>query len=156
MARKPASDSAICQNRRASQRFEVLERLECGLALTGTEVKSLRAHDVSIDEAYARLERGELWLIGCHIAPYKFGNQQNHEPLRRRKLLVHRRQVHALKVAVEREGSTLVPLRMYFNERGIAKVTLAVARGLKRGDKREVMKAREHRREMDGALRRKR
>jgi SsrA-binding protein len=124
------------------------------MVLTGSEVKSLRRRDVSMEEAYARIEKDELWLIGCHIAPYPFAGVRNHEPLRRRKLLVHRRQLAVLKAAVEREGSTLIPLRMYFNERGIAKLTLAVARGLRRADKREVIRAREHKREMDRAMRR--
>ncbi len=85
MAKKATPDNIVCRNRKATHRFQVLERLECGIVLTGTEVKSLRDQNASIDEAYARIEGGELWLIGCHIATYKFGHDRNHDPVRRRK-----------------------------------------------------------------------
>ena len=156
MAKHDARDGTICQNRRARQRFEVLEKLECGIALQGTEVRSLREKDMSLDEAYVRVEGGELWLIGCRIATYRFGAGRNHDPTRRRKLLAHRRQVQHLQVQTEQAGFTLIPLRLYFNDRGIAKVTVGVVRGLKRADKRDVLKAREHQREMDQAMRRRR
>ena len=124
MAKKRTSDNAICRNRKATHRFQILEHLECGIVLRGSEVKSLRDHSASIEEAYARIEGDELWLIGSHIATYVFANVQNHEPLRRRKLLVHAREIRKLKIKVEQKGLTLVPLKLYFNDRGIAKVSL--------------------------------
>ena len=156
MGKKTAADSTICQNRRAGHRFEILEKLECGIVLTGTEVKSIREKQASIEEGYARIEGQELWLIGAHVATYRFGHDSGHEPLRRRKLLVHRREIAKLRVRVEQKGLTLVPLRLYFNERGIVKLTLGVARGKRQVDKRADMKARDHKREMDRAVHRRR
>jgi SsrA-binding protein len=156
MAKKPTPDNLICRNRRAAYRFQILERIECGIALRGTEVKSLRNGAASIDEAYARIEDGELYLIGCHIAAYKYGHELNHEPLRRRKLLVHARQIDKLKARIDQKGLTLVPLKLYFNERGVAKVVLGLVRGKRFTDKREDLKARDHKREIDRAMRRKR
>ena len=153
MANNKAQDDTVCRNRKASHRFHILERIECGVVLAGTEVKSLRQRDASIAEAYARIEDGELWLIGCHIAAYKFGHTQNHEPLRRRKLLVRSREIRKLKSRIDQKGLTLVPLRIYFNDRGIAKLTLGVARGKKLGDKRQDLKTRDHKREIERALR---
>ena len=154
MAKKNAPDDAVCRNRKASHRFQILERIDCGIVLLGTEVKSLRARSVSTEEAYARLENDELWLIGCHIAAYKFGHTRNHEPLRRRKLLAHTREIRKLKPKLEQKGLTLVPLRIYFNQRGLAKVTLGVARGKNVADKRQDLRARAHKREIERALRR--
>ena len=106
MPRKTAQDQSICRNRRAIHRFEILERIECGIALQGTEVKSLREGAVSLEEAYARIERDEVWLIGCHIAPYSHGHTRIHESLRRRKLLLHARQIRKLKPMLDRRGLT--------------------------------------------------
>lgn len=156
MAKKATPDNIVCRSRKAAHRFHILERLECGIALMGTEVKSLRERNASIEEAYARIEGGELWLIGCHIATYKFGHEFNHEPLRRRKLLAHARQIHKLKARVEQKGLTLVPLQIYFNDRGVAKLSLGLAQGKRTADKREDLKARDHKREIDRAMRRKR
>lgn len=153
MAKKPQPDHTVCRNRRASHRFEVLEKLECGLALLGTEVKSLREHNVSIEEAYARVDGRELWLIGCHIGAYKFGHAANHEPLRPRKMLVHKREIAKLKSRVELKGQTLVPLSIYFSDRGVAKVSLGVVRGKKTADKRQDMKARDAKRDIERAMR---
>lgn len=153
MAKKTPHDDAVCRNRKATHRFEVLERVECGLVLRGTEVKSLREQGASLDEAYAIIERDELWLIGCHISPYSHAHALNHEPLRRRKLLVHSHELRKLRPKVEQRGLTLVPLRIYFNERGIAKLTLALARGKTHGDKRQDLKKRQDRREMERAIR---
>jgi len=153
MAKKPQPDNIVCRNRRANHRFEVLEKLECGFALLGTEVKSLRDRNASIEEAYARIEGRELWLIGCHIAAYKFGHTANHEPLRPRKLLVHSREIGKLKTRVEQKGQTLVPLSIYFSARGVAKVSLGVVRGKKTADKRQDMKARDAKRDIDRAMR---
>lgn len=156
MSRKKAQDHSICRNRRATHRFEILERIECGIALQGAEVKSLREGAVSLEEAYARIERDEVWLIGCHIAPYTHGRTRLHESLRRRKLLLHARQIRKLKPMLDQRGLTLVPLRLYFNDRGIAKIVLALAQGKKVADKRQALKQREHQREMERATRRRR
>ena len=154
MGKKRPPDNTICRNRKASFRFQILEELECGISLLGTEVKSLRARDASLEEAYARIEGNELWLIKCHISAYKFGNTEDHDTLRRRKLLVHARELAKLRPKVEQRGLTLVPLRLYFNDRGIAKVTIGLARGKATRDKRQAIKAREHKREMERATRR--
>ena len=155
MSKASPTDTTVCRNRKATFRFEVLEQFECGIVLRGTEVKSLRNKNASIEEAYARLEDGELWLIGSHIAAYSSAHAQNHEPLRRRKLLLHAREIRKLRPQIEQKGRTLVPLRVYFNERGIAKVSVALARGKTLGDKRRTLQTREHKREMDRALHRK-
>jgi len=155
MSKQTLTDDTVCRNRKAAFRFEILEQFECGIMLRGTEVKSLRDKNASIEEAYARIEDDELWLIGAHIAAYTFAHSQNHEPLRRRKLLIHAREIGKLRPQVEQKGLTLVPLRIYFNERGIAKVTVALCRGKTLGDKRRTLQTREHKREMDRALHRK-
>lgn len=145
----------VAQNRKAGFRYEILERLECGIALKGTEVKSLRKHEVSLEEAFARiLPSGELWLCGCHISPYQAGTSENQEPARPRKLLAHRREIMKWLPQVRAKGMTLVPLEIYFNSRGLAKVIVALVRGKTHGDKRQDIKKREHQREMDRAMRR--
>ncbi|MDO8631281.1 MAG: SsrA-binding protein SmpB [Phycisphaerales bacterium] len=151
---KPPANETVCTNRKAGFRFEILEKIECGIALLGSEVKSIRDRNASIDEAYVRIDGEELWLIGAHIAPYTFANTQNHEPLRKRKLLVHKHEIRKLRPKVEQKGLTLVPMRIFFNTRGLAKVTIALARGKTLGDKRQTLKTREHKREMDRAMRR--
>ena len=156
MSKKTPEENIICRNRKASFHFHTLEIVECGIVLQGTEVKSLRSHAASLDESYARIDDNELWLIKAYIAPYRFGHERNHNPQRPRKLLVHAREVRRLRPKVEQRGLTLVPLRMYFSNRGLAKVTLALARGKPRRDKRQDLKARDHQREMDRALRRSR
>jgi len=153
MSKPPANDT-ICTNRKAGFRFEILEKLECGVVLVGSEVKSLRDHNASIEEAYVRIDGDELWLISSHIAPYTFANTQNHEPLRKRKLLVRKHEIRKLRPRVEQKGLTLIPMRIFFNPRGLAKVTIALARGKTIGDKRQTMKARDDKREMDRAMRR--
>ena len=152
MSKTPV-DQTICTNRKAGFRFETLEKIECGILLLGSEVKSLRDKNASIEEAYVRMDGGELWLIGSHINPYKFANTQNHDPVRKRKLLVHKTELRKIKPKVEQKGLTIIPLRIFFNSRGLAKVTIALARGKTIGDKRESIKAREHKREMSRALR---
>lgn len=154
MPNKKPPDSTVCKNRKAVHKYHILDKLECGIALLGTEVKSLRDKGASLDEAYARIEGEELWLIGCHIAAYKFAHTTQHDPTRRRKLLVRKQELHRLKPKVEQKGLTLVPLRIYFNERGLAKVTVALAKGKSGADKREDFKARDHKREIERALRR--
>jgi SsrA-binding protein len=146
-------DKLVADNRRARHDYEVLESMEAGLVLTGTEIKSLRAGRASLQQAYARVEDGEVWLYGAHIPPYAQGNIYNHEPTRRRKLLLHREQVLALRQKVQSGGGlTLVPLRLYIT-RHRAKVQLALARGRKAYDKRQVIAQRDADREMARAVR---
>ena len=144
----------VAENRRARFDYFVEERLEAGIQLTGTEVKSLRQGEGSIAEAYATVEGEEVWLINSHIPEYSHGNRQNHEPKRPRKLLLKGREISKLYGAVARQGLTLVPLSIYFNSRGRAKVELALARGKKVHDKRETVKERDWKREQQRLLRR--
>ncbi len=147
-----AEFKTITVNRRAYHDYYILESLEAGIVLTGTEIKSIRAGRVSIRDAYARPEGGELWLYNSHIAAYQPGSRHNHEPNRPRKLLLHRRQIDELTGMVTRKGLTVVPLRLYI-KRGIAKVELGVAKGKKIYDKREAQVRREVEREMGRVLR---
>jgi SsrA-binding protein len=142
----------VTSNRRAYHDYHILETVEAGIVLTGTEIKSIRDGKVNIAEAYARVENGELWLIGSHVAPYTHGNRANHDPDRPRKLLVHRRELNRLREAVEQRGLTLVPLRLHLTE-GLAKVDVGVARGKKLYDKRATEAERQSRRDVDRALR---
>ncbi len=147
-SRKADPNSKVAaENRKARFNYEVLDTLEAGLALTGTEVKSLRGGHANIQESYASVEGGEIWLINSYLPEYLQANRFNHEPRRRRKLLVSKREMARLSQSVEREGMTLVPLKIYFNERGRAKLLLAVARGKKLHDKRETEKQRDWNRE---------
>jgi SsrA-binding protein len=132
----------VADNRRARFNYEIGDTVEAGIALTGTEVKSLRVGKATIAESYADTKNGEFWLVNANIPEYLQANRFNHAPKRPRKLLLHKRQIARLAVAVEREGMTIVPLKLYFNERGRAKVELAVARGKKLHDKRETEKKR--------------
>ncbi len=141
-------DQTIALNRRARHEYAVSETLEAGLVLTGTEIKSIRAGRVNLAEAYARIEHGEAWLIGAHIAPYEQGNRFNHEPRRTRKLLLHRDQIAELVGLTQAKGQTLVPLRLYIRG-GRAKVELGVARGKKTHDKRRTIAERDQRRELE-------
>ena len=137
----------VSDNRKARFAYEIMDTLETGLVLTGTEVKALREGRSNIQESYASVEGGELWLINSYVPEYFAGNRFNHEPRRRRKLLVSKKQLSKLAQAIEREGMTMVPLKLYFNERGMAKLELAVARGKKLHDKRETSKQRDWQRE---------
>jgi len=139
-------------NGKARFNYHILERMEVGISLLGTEVKSLRAGQASLDEAFARIDRGEVFLYGCHISPYEQGNLNNHEPMRPRKLLLHRREIRRLVTKVTQRGLTLVPLSIYFNKRGLAKVELALVKGKTHRDKREEIKRREHERDIARAL----
>jgi SsrA-binding protein len=143
----------VADNRRARFNYEIGEVFEAGIALTGTEVKSLRSGKATIAESYADARGGEIWLINSNIPEYLQAGKFNHAPKRRRKLLLHKRQVNKLAGAVEREGMTLVPLRLYFNERGRAKLELALGRGKKVRDKRETLKKRSWDREKGRLLR---
>lgn len=141
----------ICRNRRAAHDFDLLDRLECGLVLQGTEVKSLRAGHASLEDAFARIEDGEVWLYGAEIPEYEYGNVLNHKPKRPRKLLLHRREIARFAGRAQQEGLTLIPLRLYFKN-GRAKVELALARGKKKYDKRESLRERDARRQIERAL----
>ena len=143
----------VAENRRARFNYFVEERFEAGIQLTGTEVKSLRHGEGSIAEAYAAVEGEELWLINSHIPEYSHGNQLNHQPRRPRKLLLKGREIAKLQGAISRQGLTVVPLSIYFNGRGKAKVELALARGKKVHDKRETVKERDWKREQQRLLR---
>ena len=141
------NNRVVAENRKARFAYEILDTVEAGLVLTGTEVKSLRSGRANIQESYASVENGEIWLINSHIPEYLQGNRNNHEPRRPRKLLLSKREIGRMAAAVEREGMTMVPLKMYFNDRGRAKLLVAIARGKKLHDKRETAKKRDWSRE---------
>ena len=143
----------VAENRRARFDYFVEERFEAGIELKGTEVKALRTGEGSIAESYALVEGEEVWLINSHIPEYSHGNRLNHEPRRRRKLLLRTREIDKLQGAITRQGLTLVPLSVYFNSRGRAKVELALAKGKKAHDKRETIKERDWKREQGRLLR---
>ena len=153
---KPKNSPArkmVAENRKARYNFEITDTLEAGLVLTGTEVKSLRANQANIAESYASFENGEFWLINSYIPEYTQGNRFNHEPRRLRKLLISRREMSRIFQSVSREGMTVVPLKLYFNDRGRAKLEIGVARGKKNHDKRETEKQRDWNREKSRLLR---
>lgn len=141
----------ISVNRRARHDYEILETYDAGLALTGTEIKSVRARNVSLREAYAAIEGGEAWLYNMHIGPYEPGSRENVDPKRRRKLLLHRREINRLLGRTVERGLTIVPLRLYL-QRGYAKVELGLARGKRQYDKRKAIAEREAKREEERAL----
>ncbi len=143
-----STDVLVGENRKARFHYEILDTFEAGLVLRGTEVKVLRQGQVSLDESYARIEDGELWLIGANIPVYSHGNLQNHEPQRKRKCLLHARELRKLREKSQVKGLTLVPLRVYFGSRGFAKVTIGVGRGRKLHDKRQHLKDKEAKREI--------
>jgi len=143
----------VTVNRKARHDYEILETYEAGLVLTGPEVKSVRQGKVSIAEAYARVDRGELWLYNMHIAPYDPVLQRNYDPRQPRKLLMHRCEIDRLMGLTQQRGLTLIPLRIYFNERGYAKVELGLAKGKRKVDRRREIMEREMEREVDRALR---
>ena len=147
------NESLITQNRRARHEYEVLDTLECGMVLVGSEVKSLRSGKISLEDAYGRIKGKEVWLIGCEIPEYKQANQFNHEPKRPRKLLLHRQEIKKFAAKAMEQGFTLVPLKMYF-KLGRAKVLLGLCKGRKLHDKREKIKRETMKRDMDRAVRR--
>jgi SsrA-binding protein len=147
------AEKVVAHNRKARFNYEIGETFEAGIALTGTEVKSLRQGKATIAEAYADSRDGEIWLVNSNIPEYLQAGRFNHAPKRLRKLLLHRRQIHKLMGAVEREGMTLIPLRLYFNDKGRAKIELGLARGKKLHDKRETEKKRSWERERGRLLR---
>lgn len=145
----------IARNKKAYHNYTILDKWEAGLALRGTEVKSLRTGQVQMADAYARIEDGEIILVGLHISPYDKAGHDNHDPTRKRKLLLHRREIKRLTAKVREKGLTLIPLRLYFR-RGYAKCELGLVTGKKQYDKREDIKKREHKRRMAQALHRRR
>jgi SsrA-binding protein len=145
----------ISENRKARHRFEILETLECGIVLVGSEVKSLRNGKLSLDESYGRMRDGELWLVGADIPEYQQATIWNHDPKRPRKLLVHSRELRKFANKAHEKGLTLVPLKAYFNDRGVAKVVMGLCRGRKLQDKREALKKADVKRDLQRAMRRK-
>lgn len=143
MSTKGDNGAPIAVNRRARFDYEIEETFEAGLQLTGTEVKSLRQGKANIAEAYVSPEKGEIFLINADFPPYEMGNRFNHEPRRPRKLLLHKREVNKLTGSVQREGRTIIPLRLYFNNRGLAKLQIGLAKGKKTIDKRQTKKDRD-------------
>ena len=148
------SEKQVCANRKARYNYEILETVEAGLVLTGTEVKSLRAGRAQLKDSYARFQDGELWLMGMHISPYEQGNRANHDPERPRKLLLGARELKRMERKIEEKGLTLVPLRVYFNEKGWAKAEMALARGKDTYDKRQAIAKRENERALARARKR--
>jgi SsrA-binding protein len=140
----------VAENRKARHDYLILEQFEAGMVLTGTEVQSMRLGKVNLKDAYAKIKNGEIFLYQVHIGPYPFAYYNNHEPLRTRKLLLHRREINRLFAKANEQGHTLVPLRIYF-KKGKAKVVIAIAKGKRAYDKRESIRKREHDREMDRA-----
>jgi len=149
------SQKTVASNRRALHDYEILDRFEAGIVLTGSEVKSLRGGRGSLSEAYGRVQGGEMWLEGMHIPPYEQGEKRGYDPIRRRKLLLHRNEIERLIGKTQERGLTLIPLRVYFSH-GLAKVEVGLGRGKRQFEKRQTTLEREHRREMDRAVRRRR
>jgi SsrA-binding protein len=138
----------VCTNRKAMRDYEILEKMEAGIVLQGTEVKSLRSGGAHLKDSYASVENGELFLFSAHISPYKQGNRYNHEPTRTRKLLMHEREIRRLLGKIQEKGLTLIPLKLYFNDSGRIKVELGLARGRRAYDKRREIADRDAKREM--------
>lgn len=151
---KSGSHKVVAQNRKARHDYFVLETLECGLVLTGTEIKSVRAGNLNLKDSYATIEKDELWLLGMHISPYEKGNYYNHKPERTRKLLVSRRELIRLKGKIREKGLTLVPLLVYIKNGRRAKVELALAKGKSNYDKRDAIAERDAQRDMARVVRR--
>ena len=151
--KKETGEKLIASNRKAFHDYFVLQKMEAGIALTGTEVKSLRDAKVNLKDSYIDVYRGEAWLVGAHISPYSHGNRENHDPERKRKLLLHRREIDKLQGQIVEKGLTIVPLRLYFKG-GRVKAEIAVVRGKKLFDKRESEKRRELDREAEAAMKR--
>lgn len=143
--------SDLVANRKVFHHYEVLETFEAGIALQGTEIKSLRDHGGSLQEAYVKVIRQEVWLVGCHIAPYRFGNIHNHEERRDRKLLLHKREIERLKTATQEKGLAIVPISLYLKN-GRVKIKIGLAKGKKSFDKRESIKERDVKRSIQQAL----
>ncbi len=146
------AEKVVATNRKATFDFFISDRFEAGIALTGSEIKSIRARQMSIKEAYVQVDRGEVWLVNAHIAPYEPASRENHAPRRRRKLLLHRKEIEQLWEATQQKGLTILPLRVYLKN-GLAKIEIALARGKKKFDKRAELARRDAEREMARAHR---
>jgi len=152
-SKKDGGEKLIASNKKAFHDYFVLQKFEAGIALTGTEVKSLREGKANLKDSYVSVDRGEAWLVGTHISPYSHGNRENHDPVRKRKLLLHRREIDKLEGQIVEKGLTIVPLRLYFKG-GKVKAEIAVVRGKKLYDKREAEKRRQLDREAEAAMKR--
>ncbi len=141
-------------NKKAFRNFEIVDKYEAGLSLTGSEVKSLRAAHVDLDGSYAKIEGGECWLVGAKIAQYEQAGIYNHEPTRKRKLLLHKAEIAKIQVKLDQRGFTFVPLKIYFNDRGLAKAQVALARGKRQYDKRKTIAERDQKRDMERTMKR--
>jgi SsrA-binding protein len=150
------SQKLIAQNKKARYDYEVIETMETGIVLQGSEVKSCRKGAVNLKDSYARFDGGEMYLVETHISPYSHANRFNHDPLRRRKLLLHKREIKKLYGKIREKGQSFVPLRMYFNQRGKVKVEMALVHGKKNYDRRQDIKKRDMRRETEQALKQRR
>ena len=146
------AEKTIALNRRARHEFSIVDTIEAGIVLTGTEIKSIRANKVSLTDAYARIERGEAWLVGAHIAPWEGGNRYNHEPRRDRKLLLHKAQIDELLGKTKSKGLVLIALRLYVDNRGKAKLELGLGKGKQLHDRRRDIAARDAQRQMERDL----
>jgi SsrA-binding protein len=144
-------EKVVATNRKARHDYHIGERFEAGIALQGTEVKSVREGKLNLQDAYCSIEHGDVTLLNCHISPYRHGTDTNHEPLRPRRLLLHRREINKLRKAVDQKGFTVIPLRVYF-KRGLAKVEIGVARGKRQFDKRTDISDRDSKRRLDRVL----
>jgi len=153
---KDSFEKAVVTNRKAYHDYFIEEKFEAGIMLQGTEVKSLRDGRVNLQDSYASVREGQIFLHHCHISPYSHGNLSNHEPLRTRKLLLHRKEINKLLVKTQQQGLTIIPLRIYFSKRGLAKVEIGLAKGKKQHDRRESDKTREASREVERAMKEKR
>lgn len=149
---KASQSTELVSNRRARHNFEILETFEAGIALVGTEIKSLRNHGGSLQDAYVDVRGAELWLLNSSIAPYSFGNIHNHEERRPRKLLMHKKEIEKIRRTVTEKGLSVIPLSIYLSKRGIAKIKIAIAKGKKAYDKRAALKEREHKRAIQRAI----
>ena len=145
-------EKAVATNRKAYHDYFIVEKFEAGIMLQGTEVKSIREGRVNLQDSYASVKGAEAFLHHCHISPYSHGNIANHDPLRPRKLLLHRKEINKLVGKTQQQGLTLIPLRIYFSKRGLAKVELGLAKGKKQHDRRESIKTRDASREMERAM----
>ncbi len=142
----------VAVNKKAYRNFELIEKFEAGLGLLGTEVKSLREATADLTGSYARIDGGECWLVGASISQYQQAGARQHEPTRKRKLLLHKAEIRRIRTKLEQRGFTLVPLRIYFNDRGLAKIELALARGKRQYDKRQAITSRDQKRDVDRSM----
>ena len=156
MAKKKTDTKIDIVNKKARFNYEFVQTYIAGIQLQGTEIKSIRDGKLSLTDAFCYFKKDELWVKGIHISPYKFGSYNNHEPLRLRKLLLHKRELSKLQSAIKEKGMTIIPFRVFINERGLIKVEIALAKGKKTFDKRETIKERDIKRHIDNTLKRSR